>query len=55
VYLRSVLCYPLRFPHKNDVRFVFTQVVCRRAHVLFMLFVFDCHNGVQHLLTIGET
>jgi hypothetical protein len=25
-------------------------VVCRRAHVLFMLFVFVCHSGVQHIL-----
>ena len=35
-----VLWYRLRFPHKNDVRFVFTPVVCRMVHVLFMLFVF---------------
>ena len=30
--------------HKNDVRYVFTPVVCRRAHVLFTLFV-DCLFG----------
>jgi hypothetical protein len=33
--LSSVLWCPLRFSHENDVRFVFTSVVCRRAHVLF--------------------
>jgi len=36
--LNSLLWCPLRFPHKNDVRFVLTPVVCRRAHVLFTLF-----------------
>ena len=24
-------------------------VPCRKAHVLFMLVVFVCHSGVQHL------
>jgi hypothetical protein len=33
--LSSVLC-PLRLPHKNDVRFVFTSS-CRRTHVMFTL------------------
>ena len=27
-------------------------LVCRRAHVLFMLFAFVAYNGVQHVLTI---
>ena len=41
----AILCLyvlsPLRFPHTNDVVFVFTPpVVCRRVHVLFTLFVF---------------
>ena len=30
------------FPHNNDVRFVFTSVVCRRTDVLFTFFVFVC-------------
>ena len=38
----SVLWCSLRFLHKNEVRFVFTTVDCRRAHFLFMLFVFVC-------------
>ena len=33
--LSSVLWCPLRFPHKNDVQFIFTSsCFCRRAHVL---------------------
>ena len=36
--LSSVLWCPLRFPHKNDVRFVFIS----SCHVLFTLFVFVC-------------
>ena len=39
--------YPLRFPHKYDVRFVFTPLVCSRVLVLFMLFVFVVHSGDQ--------
>ena len=38
----NMLYCPLWFPHKNDVRFVFTSSYCRRAHVLFTLFVFVC-------------
>ena len=32
---------PLLFPHKTDVRFIFTcpPIVCKRADVLFTLFV----------------
>jgi hypothetical protein len=40
--LSSVLWCPLRFPHKHDDRFIFTPVVCRRAHVFITLFVFVC-------------
>jgi len=40
--MSSVLWCPLRFQHKNDVRFVFSSSWCRRAHVLFTLFVFAC-------------
>jgi hypothetical protein len=40
--LSSVLWCRLRFPHKNDARFVFTSSCFRRAHVLFTLFVFVC-------------
>ena len=46
----------LRFPHKNDARFVFTPFVCRRAHVLFMLFMFVCvHSGFKHVLVLSVT
>ena len=40
--LSSVLWCPLRFLHKHDDRFIFTPVVCRRAHVFITLFVFVC-------------
>ena len=40
--LSSVLWCPLRFPHKNNVRFIFTSSCCRRTRVLFTLFVFVC-------------
>ena len=43
LFILFVLWCPLRFPFKNsDVRFVLPAVVCRRAHVLFTLFVFVC-------------
>jgi hypothetical protein len=35
--LSSVFWRPLRFPHKNDVRFVFNPVVCRRSYLCFFL------------------
>jgi hypothetical protein len=34
--------YPLRFPHKHNVRLFLTFSCFRRAHVLFTLFVFVC-------------
>ena len=40
--LSSVLLCPLRFPNKNNVRFVFPPVVCRRTHVLFTFYVLVC-------------
>ena len=40
----------LRFPHKNDVQIVFTQVVCRGVHVLLCLF--GC-CGVQHCVLLS--
>jgi hypothetical protein len=40
--LSSVLWCPLRFPHQNDVHSSLPTVVCRRAHVLYTLFVFVC-------------
>jgi hypothetical protein len=41
--LSSMLWCPIRFPHKKQclVR-LYPQVVCSRANVLFMLFVFVC-------------
>ena len=50
--LSSVLGCPLRFTHKNDVRFVFTPLVCRRDHVLFSQFVFAAHSGAKHGLWV---
>jgi hypothetical protein len=35
----SMLWCPLRFPHKNDVRFAF---ISSRAHVIFTVSVFAC-------------
>ena len=35
--LSSVLWCPLQFTHKNDIWFVITPVVCRKAHALFTL------------------
>ena len=36
-----MLWCPLRFPHAKDVRSL-PQVVCRRVHILFTLFVLAC-------------
>jgi hypothetical protein len=33
-------------------KYFFEVVVCRRAHVLFMLCVFAYHCGIQHVLNI---
>ena len=37
-----MLWCPLRFPHENDIRLVFTSCYFWRDHVLFTLFVFVC-------------
>jgi hypothetical protein len=42
--LSSVLWCPLRFPHENDVRFVFTS--WRMSYYLCLL----TYTGVQHIL-----
>jgi hypothetical protein len=47
-----VLWFPLRFLLNNDAQFVLPPVVCSRAHVLFMLFVFAC---VTYVLTTPVT
>jgi len=44
---------PLRFPHENDVWLALPPVFCRRAHVLFTLFVLFANSGVQHMLSWG--
>ena len=45
---RSVLWWPLRI--KTIIGSSFPRVVCRREHVLFTLFVFVWHSGVQPIL-----
>ena len=46
-----MLWYPLRFPHKNNVRgSSVSPVVGRGAHVLFSFFVSCADSGVQHIL-----
>jgi hypothetical protein len=44
--LSSVLWCPLRFPHKNDVRFVFVEGLMSYLRYLCLL----AHSGVQHIL-----
>ena len=44
--LSSVLWCPLRFPHKNDVRFVFVEGLISDLRYLCLL----AHSGVQHIL-----
>jgi len=46
--LISVLWCPLRFPHKNDVRFVFTTSCLSEGSCL--IYVCLCYSGVQHIL-----
>ena len=47
--LSSVFWCPLRFLHETMFGSSSPPVVCRRAHVLFTLFVF-VYSGVQHIL-----
>ena len=42
----SYLCYLLCLMFGSSL----PPVVCRRAHVLFMLFVLFVYSGVQHIL-----
>jgi hypothetical protein len=42
-------CFPLRFPHKNDVRFVFTSSCLQCMSYLRYLCLF-AYSGVQHIL-----
>jgi hypothetical protein len=46
--LSSVFWFPLRFRHANNIPFVLPPLVCRRAHVLFMISVFVAYRGVPH-------
>ena len=39
--LSSVMYCPLRFPHKNDVWFLFTLDFCRKTHVLFVSYMLN--------------
>ena len=41
----------LRFKIKY-IKIIMPLLVCRRAHVVFMLFVFLAYSGVQHVLTL---
>jgi len=41
----------LRFPHKTMFGSSLPLVVCRRANVLFTLFIFGCYSGAQHTLS----
>ena len=46
-----VLKWYLRFKIKY-IKVLMPLLVCRRAHVVFMLFVFLAYSGVQHVLTL---
>jgi hypothetical protein len=46
----SMLWCPLRFPHKNDVRFAF---ISSRAHVIFTVFVFAVVSGLSRIAILG--
>ena len=46
----SMLWCPLRFSHNNMFSSSLPPVVCRRAHVLFMLIVFVSYSCVLHIL-----
>ena len=51
IFPSFLLWCPLRLPHKNNVWFVLSLVVCRRAQVLFTLFLcLFAHSGIQHIL-----
>ena len=47
----SVLWYPLRFPHRNDVRFVFTSSCMKEgACLIYVICVCFAFNVVQHIM-----
>jgi hypothetical protein len=46
----SVLWCPLRFPHKNDVRFVFTSSCLYEGWCLIYVICICLRSGVQHIL-----
>ena len=48
--LSSVLWCPLRFPHKNHVRFVLSPVVLRRGISYLRYLCLYAFSGVQHIL-----
>ena len=49
--LSSVLWCSPQFPHKNYARsFLLPYFLCRRGHVLFTIYVFVAHSGVQHIV-----
>ena len=56
VFTSLILCYDVRYDFLIKTMFGTTSVlpfVCRRAHVLFILFVFVCvYGGVKHVLTL---
>ena len=50
VILSSVVLYPLRFPHKNDVRFVFTSSWLWESSCLIYVICLFAHSGAQRIL-----
>jgi hypothetical protein len=58
VFTSLVLCCDVRYDFLIKTMFgtSFLPFVCRRAHVLFILFVFVCvYGGVKHVLTLWAT
>ena len=50
LWLDNVMWCPLGFLHKNDVGSSLPPVVCRKASVLSMSFVFLGQSGVKHVV-----
>ena len=48
-YIYRPSIYFIWFPHKNDIWFMFTPVVCRRVYAL-SLFCMFAYNDVQHFV-----
>jgi len=55
VFTLSVPCCHVRYDFRIKTMFgsPLPPVFCRRAHVLFTLFVLIAHSGVQHILCCG--